>query len=64
MHELARLGTLVGTWNMSGRTLDSDTDNIHGQVTIEWILAGSVLQLKGGMQINDFEIGEPRAHLV
>ena len=56
MSGLEQLGKLVGSWNMSGRTLDSDTDNISGHVTIEWILGGSVLQLKGKMQIKGFEM--------
>ena len=44
---LARLDKLVGTWTLTGRTLDSTVDNIHGRVTIEW-LPGGFFQVQRG----------------
>jgi hypothetical protein len=34
---LERLGRLVGTWTLSGRSLDSDRDNISGTTTFKWL---------------------------
>lgn len=31
----------VGTWEMNGRTLDSDEDNVSGKSTFEWLPVGS-----------------------
>ena len=43
---LQRLEVLIGTWDMTGRTLDSDYDNITGWNTFEW--------LPGGFFMNSF----------
>ncbi len=47
---LKRLEPLVGTWRITGRTLDSKEDNISGTVTIEWLPGMSFLQQRGEMQ--------------
>jgi len=47
---LKRLEKLVGTWSIKGRTLDSQDDNISGQVTIEWLPGGFFLQQLGEME--------------
>ena len=47
---LKRLEKLVGTWSIKGRTLDSQDDNISGQVTIEWLPGGFFLQQRGEME--------------
>ena len=44
---LKRLEKLVGTWNMTGRTLDSDVDNITGWNTFEWLPGGFFLKSFG-----------------
>ncbi|MHB1909009.1 MAG: hypothetical protein ACYCQJ_09095 [Nitrososphaerales archaeon] len=36
---LRRLQKLVGTWEMKGRTFDSDRDNVGGRVNVEWFQA-------------------------
>ena len=41
---LKRLDRYVGTWDMHGRTLDSDVDNVTGQATFEWLPGGFFLQ--------------------
>ncbi len=53
---LKRLDRLVGTWIIRGRTLDSDHDNIRGQVTIEWMPGGLYLQQRGEMEFMDFRV--------
>src|SRR5882672_3483943 len=40
---LKRLDKLVGTWELTGRTLDSKDDNISGRTTIEWMHGGHFL---------------------
>ena len=57
---LARLEPLVGTWEMTGRTLDADEDNISGRTVFEW-LPGRFFLLQriemnfGGLEIKSFE---------
>src|ERR1051325_2497674 len=53
---LKRLEILVGKWKMKGRTLDSQEDNMTGEVTGEWIAGGFFLQLTGWIRIKDFEV--------
>ncbi len=53
---LKRLEKLVGTWDIKGRTLDSQNDNISGRVTIEWLPGGFFLQQRGEMDFMGFTI--------
>ena len=41
---LKRLDRFVGNWNMTGRTLDSEVDNVTGRTTFEWLPGGFFLQ--------------------
>jgi hypothetical protein len=38
---LKRLERFVGSWNVTGRTLDCEEDNVSGRFTFEWRLVGS-----------------------
>ncbi len=58
---LKRLGKLVGTWTMQGRTLDSKEDNVFGRNTFEWLPGGFFLQQRVeldfmGMEIRSLEL--------
>jgi hypothetical protein len=58
---LKRLERLVGTWDIKGRTLDSDVDNITGRMTCEWLLSGFFLKQSGhitfkGLTMQSLEI--------
>jgi Protein of unknown function (DUF1579) len=58
---LKQLDRYVGTWDMSGRTLDSDVDNVHGQATFEWLPGGFFLTQRikldfAGYQIQGLEV--------
>jgi hypothetical protein len=53
---LERLAPLVGTWEITGRPLDSRANNITGRVAIEPILKGHFLQVRGTMTFNNFEM--------
>jgi len=44
---LKRLDILIGTWDLTGRTLDSDEDNITGWNTFEWLPGGFFLKSTG-----------------
>jgi hypothetical protein len=51
----------VGTWEMRGRTLDSDEDNVSGTSTFEWLPGGFFLQQRAefdfaGMRISALEV--------
>jgi len=58
---LKRLDVLIGTWNLTGRTLDSDQDNITGWNTFEWLPGGFFMKSTGeinfkGVLIQSLEI--------
>jgi hypothetical protein len=41
---LQRLDRFVGTWEITGRTLGADQDNVSGRLTFEWLPGGFFLQ--------------------
>jgi hypothetical protein len=41
---LKKLDRFGGTWDMKGRTLDSNVDNVSGRTTFEWLPGGFFLQ--------------------
>lgn len=51
-----RLEKLVGTWVLTGRTLDATEDNITGQVTIEWMPGGFFLEQRGEIEMMGFSV--------
>ena len=56
-----RLDVLIGTWDLTGRTLDSDIDNIIGWNTFEWLPGEFFLKSTGeidfkGDKIQSLEI--------
>src|SRR5215472_1966062 len=58
---LRRLGRLVGTWKLTGRTLSSSEDNITGWTTFEWLPGGFFLKAVGeitfqGTRMHSLEI--------
>ena len=61
--ELKRLERYVGTWDMKGRTVGSDVDNISGRATFEWLPGGFFMQQRTslsfdflGLQIESLEL--------
>jgi hypothetical protein len=53
---LRRLDPLVGTWALTGRTLDSAVDNISGRTTFEWLPGGFFLKCSGEITVGDFHV--------
>ena len=58
---LKRLDVLIGTWDLTGRTIDSDIDNITGWNTFEWLPGEFFLKSTGeidfkGDKIQSLEI--------
>lgn len=58
---LKQLDRYVGTWDMHGRTLDSEVDNVHGQASFEWLPGGFFLTQRikldfAGYQIQGLEV--------
>lgn len=58
---LKRLEPLIGTWELSGRTLDSSFDNLKGRTTFEWLPGGFFLQQRfemdfAGLKIHSLEL--------
>jgi hypothetical protein len=53
---LKRLEPLVGIWDITGRTLDSEDDNISGRLTFEWLPGGFFLQQRIEMDFAGLEI--------
>lgn len=58
---LKKLERYVGTWDMTGRTIGSDTENVKGRTTFEWLPGGFFLQQRisldfAGYQVEGLEI--------
>lgn len=58
---LMHLDRFVGTWDMSGRLLGADVDNISGRATFVWLPGGFFLQQRitldfAGLQIESLEL--------
>jgi hypothetical protein len=58
---LKRLERFVGTWDMKGRTLDSDVDNVTGRATYEWLPGRHFLLQRttldfAGLKVEGFEV--------
>jgi hypothetical protein len=47
---LKRLSRLVGVWDLTGRTLDAQEDNIRGRTAIAWLPGRYFLELRGKME--------------
>jgi Protein of unknown function (DUF1579) len=53
---LKQLERYVGTWDMKGRTLDSQVDNVSGQATFEWLPGGFFLTQRVKLSFAGYEI--------
>jgi Protein of unknown function (DUF1579) len=53
---LKRLDRLVGTWDMTGRTLDSEADNVFGRTTFSWVPGGFFLEQRVAIDFLGTEI--------
>lgn len=49
--EMKKLTRLVGIWDLKGKSLNAKEDDIFGKTTINWILGGFYLELKGDIEI-------------
>jgi hypothetical protein len=47
---LGRLDRFVGAWEVRGRTLDAEEDNVSGRLTFEWLPGGFFLEQR--VQLN------------
>jgi len=53
---LRRLDRFVGTWEVTGRTLDAEQDNVSGRLTFEWLPGGFFLQQRVELDFMGVEI--------
>jgi hypothetical protein len=53
---LRRLDRFVGTWEVWGRTLDAEEDNVSGRLTFEWLPGGFFLQQRVQLNFMGFDI--------
>lgn len=53
---LRLLDRFVGTWEMKGRTLDSNVDNVNGTTTFEWLPGGFFLQQRIRLNFAGYEV--------
>ena len=58
---LKRLEKFVGTWEVNGRTLDAEEDNISGRFAFQWLPGGFFLQQRtelnfAGYQVKGLEV--------
>jgi hypothetical protein len=50
------LSVLIGSWELVGRSIGADRDNIRGTSRVVPMLGGHVLQLTGTMRVDDVEV--------
>jgi hypothetical protein len=53
---LKLLDRFVGTWDMKGRTLDSEVDNVRGRARFEWLPGGYFLQQRIELDFVGYEV--------
>ena len=53
---LKRLEQFVGTWEVKGRTLDAEEDNVSGRLTFEWLPGGFFLQQRTELNFAGYEV--------
>jgi Protein of unknown function (DUF1579) len=53
---LKRLDRFVGTWEMRGRTLGSEVDDVSGRTTFEWLPGGFFLQQRVALTFAGFRV--------
>lgn len=53
---LKLLDRFVGTWDMKGRTLDSDVDDVSGRATFEWLPGGYFLTQRIKLNFAGYEV--------
>jgi Protein of unknown function (DUF1579) len=53
---LKRLEQFVGTWEVKGRTLEAEEDNVSGRLTFEWLPGGFFLQQRTELNFAGYEV--------
>jgi hypothetical protein len=53
---IKELDPLIGSWEITGRSDNQDSDNISGAATIRPVLDGTVLEMAGSLSIGDHTI--------
>jgi Protein of unknown function (DUF1579) len=53
---LQRLDRFVGTWDVRGRTLGAERDDVSGRLTFEWLPGGFFLQQRTELDFQGLEI--------
>jgi hypothetical protein len=53
---LRHLGKLVGTWVIRGRTLDAAKMNIRGEVRIDWLPGGLLMQQRSELRVGTIKV--------
>jgi uncharacterized protein DUF1579 len=53
---LKKLDRYVGTWDMTGRTIGSDTDNVKGRTKFEWLPGGFFLQQRISLDFAGYQV--------
>ena len=53
---LKKLDRYVGTWDMTGRTIGSDTDNVKGRTTFRWLPGGFFLEQRISLDFSGYQV--------
>ena len=53
---LRQFDRFIGTWEMKGRTLDSDVDNVYGTASYEWLPGGIILGPRTKINFTGYEV--------
>jgi Protein of unknown function (DUF1579) len=53
---LRQFDRFIGTWEMKGRTLDSDVDNVTGTATYSWLPGGFFVEQRTKINFTGYEV--------
>jgi hypothetical protein len=53
---LKKLDRYVGTWDMTGRTIGSDTENVRGRTTFRWLPGGFFLEQRISLDFDGYQV--------
>jgi hypothetical protein len=54
--ELKQLDRFVGTWQVHGRTLEADADNVSGRLSYEWLPGGFFMQQRVHLDFAGYDV--------
>ncbi len=61
---LQPLEKLIGTWKLTGRTLNAEADDVFGETTVQAILDGAYLEMRGHQSFTNAQPEFPSLEII